>query len=61
MIYLLAAKERLGRQSRRLLYSFSKRLADKVMYVFHIMHHFTAFVSGTVIGAIVAGLLTLSL
>ena len=60
MIYLLAAKERLERQSRRLLYSFSKEsVADKVMYVFHIMHsNFTAFVSGTVIGAVVAGLLT---
>lgn len=60
MLYVLAAKEKVCEHSRRLLYSFSKeKVADKTLYVFHIMHeNFTAFVSGTVIGAIIAGALT---
>lgn len=60
LLYLLASKERVGQHSRRLLYSFVKEsIADKTMYVFHIVHYnFSAFVSGTVISAIVAGLST---
>lgn len=60
MLYMLAAKERVGEHSRRLIYSFSReRIADKIIYVFHIMHeNFTAFVSSTVVGAAVAGALT---
>ncbi|NLC41146.1 MAG: AI-2E family transporter [Clostridiaceae bacterium] len=60
MLYMLAAKERVGEHSRRLIYSFSReKIADKIIYVFHIMHeNFTAFVSSTVVGAAVAGVLT---
>ncbi len=60
MLYVLAAKEKVGEHSLRLLYSFSKeKVADKITYVMHMMHeNFTVFVSGTVIGAIVAGVMT---
>lgn len=60
MIYILIAKERLSRQSRRLLYAYVKeKSADRITYFLHLLHtNFYGFVRGTLIGALVIGLLT---
>lgn len=56
-LYILGSKERLGYQSKRVLYSlFRVPVADRIKHVFHILHkNFTAFIRGQLVDSFCLG------
>lgn len=59
-IYILADKERLGYQARRICYSFfDNNLANKIIHVFHLLHeNFFGFIRGQLTVSTVIGIAT---
>ena len=59
-IYILADKERLGYQSKRICYSFfDNNLANKIIHVFHLLHeNFFGFIRGQLTVSTIIGIAT---
>lgn len=59
-IYILADKERLGYQAKRICYSFfDNNLANKIIHVFHLLHeNFFGFIRGQLTVSTIIGIAT---